>query len=285
MIVQPKRAWLPAKLPEEVLMLYGAMNSPVRPVVEEIESIGEMGFDFAELTMDAPQAHYGVVDAQKDAILGALGRFELGLVCHLPTFISTADLTDSIRRASIEEVMFSLEVAAVLQPLKVVLHPSYIRGLGLMVRDRAEKYALRSLEAIVEKAHSLGLCLCLENMFPEARWLVDPEEFREILAKLPTLNLTLDTGHANIQDLDGTRFLRFVEMFPDRIGHIHASDNFGKEDSHLPIGAGSVGFPAIAKALRGIGYNDTVTLEVFSRDRDYVKISREKFMAMMAKEE
>jgi sugar phosphate isomerase/epimerase len=266
-------------------MLFGAMNSPVRPLVEEIEAIGEMGFNFAELTMDAPQAHYSIVDAQKDAILDTLGRFEMGLVCHLPTFISTADLTEGIRRASIEEVMFSLEVAATLQPLKVVLHPSYIRGLGQMVRDMAEKYALRSLEIIVEKAHSLGLCLCLENMFPEARWLVDPDEFIGILGKFPTLNLTLDTGHAHIQDSEGTRCLRFIEMFTDRIGHIHVSDNFGREDSHLPIGAGSVNFPAITKALRSAGYNDTVTLEVFSRDRDYVTISREKFMEMMAKEE
>jgi sugar phosphate isomerase/epimerase len=265
-------------------MLYGAMNSPVRPLLEEIESIGDMGFNFAELTMDAPQAHYTVMDAQKEAILKMLGRFELGLVCHLPTFISTADLTESIRRASIEEVMFSLEVAATFQPLKVVLHPSYIRGLGPMVREMAEEYAMRSLEAIVEKAHSLGLCLCLENMFPEARWLVDPAEFSEVLRKFPTLNLTLDTGHAHVQDLEGTRCLRFIEMFPDRIGHIHASDNFGREDSHLPIGAGSVNFQAITKALKTIGYNDTVTLEVFSRDRDYVKISREKFMSMMVRE-
>jgi sugar phosphate isomerase/epimerase len=266
-------------------MLYGAMNSPVKPLLEEIASIGEMGFSFVELTMDAPQAHYTVVDAQTDAVLEILGHFDLGLVCHLPTFVSTADLTERIRRASVEEVMFSLEVAAVLQPLKVVLHPSYIRGLGPMVRETAESYALESLEAVVEKAHGLGLCLCLENMFPEARWLVDPEEFVGILAKLPTLNLTLDTGHANIQDGQGTRCLRFIEMFPDRIGHVHASDNFGREDSHLPIGAGSVNFQAITKALRTVGYNDTVTLEVFSRDRDYLKISREKFMEMMAKED
>jgi sugar phosphate isomerase/epimerase len=266
-------------------MLYGAMNSPVKPLLEEIETIGEMGFNFVELTMDAPQAHYSIVDAKMDAILERLGRFDLGLVCHLPTFVSTADLTESIRRASVEEVMFSLEVAADLQPLKVVLHPSYIRGLGPMVRETAEDYALRSLEAIVEKAHSLGLCLCLENMFPEARWLVDPEEFVEILARFPTVNLTLDTGHANMQDPEGTRCLRFIRMFPGRIGHIHGSDNFGREDSHLPVGTGSVNFAAITKALRDIEYNDTVTLEVFSRDRDYVKISRDKFMSMMVKED
>ncbi|MBN2034244.1 MAG: sugar phosphate isomerase/epimerase [Deltaproteobacteria bacterium] len=266
-------------------MLYGAMNSPVRPLLEEIKAIGEMGFNFAEVTMDAPEAHYSIVDEQREEVLEMLGRFDLGLVCHLPTFVSTADLTESIRKASLEEMLFSLEVAAALQPLKVVLHPSYIRGLGQMVRNTAEDYALRSLDVIVEKAHDLGLCLCLENMFPEANWLVEPEEFVEILAKFPTLNLTLDTGHAHMRDLEGTRCLRFIDMFPNRIGHIHASDNFGREDSHLPLGTGSVDFQAITKSLRSIGYNDTVTLEVFSRDRDYLKISREKLKEMMANEE
>jgi sugar phosphate isomerase/epimerase len=266
-------------------MLYGAMNSPVRPILEEIENIGEMEFNFMELTMDAPQAHYSVVKAQMEAIVKRLARYHMAVVCHLPTFVSTADLTPGIRQASVLEVLKSLETAAVLQPLKVVLHPGYIAGMGQQVREVAEQYALESLGAIAEKAHGLGLCLCLENMFPGPQWLVNPDDFVGILTKFPTINLTLDTGHAHINDNEERRCLRFIELFPDRIGHIHASDNFGKEDSHLPVGAGTVDFPKIAKALKGIGYNDTVTLEVFSRDRDYVKISREKFIEMMARED
>jgi sugar phosphate isomerase/epimerase len=37
------------------------------------------------------------------------------------------------------------------------------------------------------------------------------------------------------------------------------------------------------KALKGIGYNDTITLEVFSRDRDYLKMSRKKMEEMFEK--
>ena len=33
-------------------MLYGAMNFPVRPVLEELDSIAELKFDYFELTMD-----------------------------------------------------------------------------------------------------------------------------------------------------------------------------------------------------------------------------------------
>ena len=32
------------------------MNFPIKPLLREIEEIGEMGFDYVELTMDPPEA-------------------------------------------------------------------------------------------------------------------------------------------------------------------------------------------------------------------------------------
>jgi sugar phosphate isomerase/epimerase len=34
------------------------------------------------------------------------------------------------------------------------------------------------------------------------------------------------------------------------------------------------------KALKRVGYNDTITLEVFSRDRNYLKMSKRKMEGM-----
>lgn len=263
-------------------MLYGAMNFPIIPILKELEAISGLEFDYMELAMDAPQAHYRLIHQQKEELLRALDRCKMGLICHLPTFVSTADLSDSLRESSLNEVLESLKVAADLQPLKVVLHPSYIVGLSVFVMDQARQYALKSLESIVEKADHLGVCLCIENMFPRTHSLVDPEDFVEIFDRFPALKLTLDTGHSNIEDKGGKKTLDFIEMFSDRIFHIHANDNLGKEDNHLPIGTGTIDFSNIIKALKGIGYDDTVTFEVFSTDRDYLRISREKFAAMVA---
>ena len=265
-------------------MLYGAMNSPLRPVLDEVKAIADLKFDYLELAMDPPHGDAKSIRKQKREIQRSLKEHELSLVCHLPTFLSTADLTDRLRQASIDEVLSSLEVAVDMQPLKVVLHPSYMMGLGVLVPDLTKAHALESLEIIVEKAHGLGLCLCLENMFPRTQWLTNPDEFVEILAKFPTLNLLLDIGHAHIEDAGGKKCLRFIEMFPGRIGHVHVSDNFGKEDQHLPIGAGIIDFPKAVKAIKGIGYDDTITLEVFSRDRDYLKISKKKMEEMWGME-
>ena len=118
-------------------MLYGAMNFPIKSVLAEIDEIARLGFDYLELAMDPPRAHYSIISENKDAILKALDSHSMQLVCHLPTFVSIADLTESIRTASLTEVLRSLEVAAELNALKVVLHPGHIGGLGVFVMQTA----------------------------------------------------------------------------------------------------------------------------------------------------
>jgi sugar phosphate isomerase/epimerase len=263
-------------------MLYGAMNFPVMPILQELEAISRLGFDYLELTMDPPQAHYRTIEQQKEKLLKTLEEYQMGIICHLPTFLSTADLTASMRETSLRETLASLEVAASLRPLKVVLHPSYIMGLSVFVKQAAEQYAMESLAAVVGRAESLSVTLCIENLFPRSNSLVNPGDFQEVFDRFPSLKMTLDTGHANIGGQGADRTLAFIKKFRNRIEHIHANDNLGKEDDHLPIGVGTVDFQQIAEALRRIGYDRTVTLEVFSADRDYLRISRDKFAAMVA---
>jgi len=179
-----------------------------------------------------------------------------------------------------KEVLASLEVAAQLNTMKVVLHPGLIGGVGALVMDQSKKHALDSLELIVGRANDLGVDLCLENMFSGRNSLVDPDDFVAVFRGFPTLKMTVDTGHAHIRSGSRERALEFIERFADRIFHIHASDNFGKGDDHLPVGVGTLNFREIVNAFKGIDYEGTVTPEVFSRDRDYLKTSKEKLAAM-----
>jgi sugar phosphate isomerase/epimerase len=257
-------------------MKYGAMNFPIKPIADELADIAALGFDYLELSMDPPQAHYSAIRQQMNLILGALASHSMNIICHLPTFVSTADLTDSIREASLLEMFNSLEVAAELGSQKVVLHPGHIGGLGIYVEQTALAHANNSLAAIIDHAQTLGLCVCLENMFPKCRAFVEPDDFVEILQRFPDLKLTLDTGHANIANPGGRRILEFIEKFGRRIGHLHVSDNFGERDDHLPLGAGKIDFLKIVTALKQTGYDGTVTLEIFSEDRRELQKSRDR---------
>jgi sugar phosphate isomerase/epimerase len=261
-------------------MLFGAMNSPLNPIMEEIEAIAGMGFDYIELTMDPPEAHYSQVIENRHNILTALKRHRLDLVCHMPTFVSLADLTDSIRRASLDEVLSSLTEAAALQPLKIVLHPPYISGLGMHVPALARTYAFQSLTAMIEKGMSLGQTLCLENMPPKTGFCSDVAEFGSVFKQFPEIGLTFDIGHAHIDHTRSRSKNRWLKTFSDRLRHLHISDNHGLSDEHLPIGSGTVNFVEFIKTLKQIQYDQTVTLEIFDEDRNQLITSKEKFQKL-----
>lgn len=260
-------------------MKYGAMNFPIKPLLGELEEVGAMGFDYVELTMDPPEATPQKILAQKRSIKEILDRYRLGILGHLPTFVWTSDLYESLRKVSLQENFNALETGAELGIQKMVLHPGFITGLGKLLLDRAKGYALESIEAILKRSNQLGLTLCLENMFPQAHFFSQPAEFQSVFEAFPESRLALDIGHANLGG-GRNKSSEFIQRYGYRIAHVHANDNFGKEDNHLPIGAGIIDFERILKELKDAQYHDTMTLEVFSRDRDYLKISKEKIKRM-----
>ena len=264
-------------------MLFGAMNFPVAPVIEEIEIIADLGFDYLELTMDPPQAHHHQLAAQQKQIVSHLQRHNLGLLCHLPTFVSTADLAPAIRRASVQEMLDSLEVAASLGAKKVVLHPSMITGMGIYVVEQVKEYFRQFLARMVVAARALDVTICLENMMPRNILGVESTFFAEVFSEFPALLLTLDTGHANIDDeLGGGRLATFLACHGNRLGHIHISDNNGRRDDHLPVGQGTIDFAAFLNTLAATGYNDTLTLEVFTTNRQLLSDSRKRLEYYLA---
>ena len=238
-----------------------------------------MGFDYVELTLDPPEATPQRILAQKGLLKEVLHRYKLGIVGHLPTFVWTSDLYESFRAVSLKENFDAMEAGAELGIEKMVLHPGFITGLAKFLLDKAKRYGMEAIEAILKKSINLGMTLCIENMFPQAHFLSQPREFQSIFETFPELRLTLDMGHANLGG-GKNKSSEFIQRYGHRIGHVHANDNFGKEDSHLPIGAGIIDFEKILRDLRETQYDETLTLEVFSRDRDYLKISKEKIKRM-----
>ena len=91
------------------------------------------------------------------------------------------------------------------------------------------------------------------------------EDLEPVINEVPSLGLTLDVGHANLGGSEN-KSIAIIEKFGKLIRHVHLHDNRGgqskDDDLHLPIGAGTVDFPAIMASLMSTGYNGTMTLEV-----------------------
>ena len=91
------------------------------------------------------------------------------------------------------------------------------------------------------------------------------EDFEPAMDEVPDLGLTLDVGHANLSGAVN-KSIAIIEKIGKLIRHVHLHDNLGgqskDDDLHLPIGAGTVDFPAIMTSLVSVGYDGTLTLEV-----------------------
>lgn len=264
------------------MMKFGAMNFPVKPVLDELIKIHDLGFDYFELSLDPPCAHHSQILEIKTEIKSCLKSFAMELVCHLPTFVYTADLAPAIRRASLEEMLHSLEITSLLGAKKAVLHPSVISGLGRYSLMAARKLAMESLEIIVEKSNELNIELCFENMYPAYLFCFEPDHFKEIFKRHKELKLTLDTGHAHMNDPGGNRLRNFIKKWPDKIAHIHVSDNSGRYDEHLAVGEGNINFKQFFRNLNSAGYDGTCTLEIFTDHTSDLLKSREHIIEWLS---
>lgn len=247
-------------------MRLGMMNNPKRPVTAEVERIARDGYSFIDLTMEGPQAAHFDVAAVRDL----LQQHGLGVSGHTDPNLPYAYPIASIRQASFGELERCAAAFAALGATVMNIHPCYQcpptmkRSLVDLNQD--------ALGPIAEMARSYGLRLVLENFkapFDSVR------VFKRILKAVPGLGLHLDVGHAN---LGGAGTLAFCRMLGGKLAHVHLSDNRGREDDHMPVGAGNIDWATVISALRATGYDGNITLEVFT-DTDawaleYLKISR-----------
>jgi len=76
-------------------------------------------------------------------------------------------------------------------------------------------------------------------MFPQAHFLSQPYEFQTVFETFPEIRLTLDIV-MRILAVEKINLRSLSASMVTESADVHANDNFGKEDSHLPIGAGSL---------------------------------------------
>jgi len=249
-------------------MLVGAMNFPGRSVLKEIHRISEDGFDFIDLTLEPPAAW---LPNGKDvgSLIGDLG---LSAVGHTAWHLPIASPFDEIRSAARDLYRRALDCFADAGVTLVNVHPD--QRVPLHSKDNVRMMNAEAIKLLAEDAAGRGITIMVEN---DDRMFSGVDGLSVILDAVPEARLHLDVGHANLRLGLGekNRTASLLEAFGDRLAHVHVSDNRGgAEDLHLPLGAGSVDWRGAIRLLRSAGYDGTVTLEVFSRERDYLRQSR-----------
>lgn len=253
-------------------MILGAMNHPAHDPLTEMEWIAEAGFQFIDLTIEPPAAT--AAGLKPSALRARAESLALGIVGHTFWGLPIGSPLPRIRRAAVEQLNEDLRFLAEAGARGATVHPDS-RAPRFFASKDIVAWNLESLQTLTELAATLGLQLWIENVpgpFTRPRFL------KPLLQHLPQASLTLDVGHANLVP-EGSLLPALLKSFGKRLAHVHLSDNKGgSHDLHLPLGAGAIEWPETVAALKAKGYDGTITLEVFTDDRDYRVFSRQKFL-------
>jgi sugar phosphate isomerase/epimerase len=249
-------------------MQIGAMNNPGSDLFQELEWMAKMKLDFIDLTLEPPMAPVWRLDPHR--VKRAINDLGLGVVGHTAFYLPLACPFESIRRACVDELKRCIEFFAVVGSKWMNLHPDRHAPL----HDRAFVIAgnLKTIEELLPMSRSHGVGLMVENL-PGA--FNNVQQLGEILDVIPEVGLHLDIGHANLM-VETNTAEEIIQRYGDRLKHAHLHDNKGGgADLHLSLGAGTMDVARYLRALKRSGYNDTITLEVFSEDRHYMNYSRD----------
>lgn len=247
-------------------MRLGVMNDPRLPPLNEARWAADNGFEFLDLTLEGPEASVEQIDLP--ALRSILDDAGMGVVGHTAWYLPFASPVARVRAAAIESVVDTFETFAALGAKRVNVHiAASSRPFGHPTRLR---WNGESFAQLAERAEPYGLQIMVEHV-PDDR--VGTKDIERILNADQRLGFHLDVGHAHV---GSERLESLLKTFGSRLAHVHMSDNKGRGDDHLPLGAGTIDWPKAIQLVRATGYDDTITLEVFTPDREYVLISARK---------
>lgn len=225
--------------------------------------IRESGFDTIEVCSSPTHLDFHDKSAVEQAAAHIKELHLDAYSLHAP-FAPNIDISSSDaaqREASVREIFKAAEAAATLNVHYFVIHPGPENPPSTHPGEALPRvqHVIDSLDQIANRCRELGTTCVLENKLPhllfgnasEILWILDGIKGVEIGA-------CLDTGHAflagDIHDL--------VLKLRSRLKMVHAHDNGGTGDDHLPPGDGKIDWAKLLRGLVEIEFHGAFILEM-----------------------
>jgi L-ribulose-5-phosphate 3-epimerase len=251
-------------------------------LLDAIDILADEGYQSVAITLDAgaldPFEDPSTLSRQVSEVRAALDRRGMARVVetgaryllnprmkHDPTLMDP----DPARRAvRVDFLRRAIDLARSVQAESVSLWSgrapdSIDKGAGM------ERLA-QSLKPVLDHAEQAGMPLAFE---PEPGMFIDTlARFGELDDRLrhPLFQLTIDLGHVHC--LDEGDFPTLLRHWCSRVVNIHIEDMLSGVHEHLMFGEGTMDFATICGALRAVGYDKGV----------HVELSRHSHMAVEA---
>jgi sugar phosphate isomerase/epimerase len=145
-----------------------------------------------------------------------------------------------------------------------------------------ERSLVPQFVAAVALAEAHGFRFGVEHNEPDLLLFSNPAACQMILEAVPGLQFVWDLNHTTPEQLPG-----FLALIP-RLSMLHVSDTpLPDVNHHLPLGLGSIDFPAYGRALRTGGFAGPAILEIgglprsggYGRDTDEALVDSQQRLA------
>lgn len=237
----------------------------IGPKFEAITDMPEE-MDFVELSIGEMEVHPSEIDVEQ--VKKDLETQGFDIVTHLPFRQPLTTEVDTFNEAVLNYLEELIKFSAELGAEKTVLHPHMRDEDSLQEFENMKP----QLKKIVEKGEKHGVEICVENVGQFSS--LSLFELGEILEELDA-SMCFDTGHA-FSEVGHEEMLLFLEEFSHIISHVHAQDTRMGKDLHMPIGSAEIEFEEVGKHF--YDFEGTVCLELFTGDRDYILLSKDKWL-------
>jgi sugar phosphate isomerase/epimerase len=244
------------------------------PFAEAAQRLAQLGYEGIEIMADVPHAWPAfLLPQQKQAIREALQTHGLA-ISNINAFMMNAisdprqrywhpswiEPDPHYRRIRVDHTCRALKLARELGANCITTEPG-----GPVAAGQSWTAALllfvEMLKPAIETAEREGVLLLIE---PEPGLLIETaEQFEELMRHLdsPAVGLNFDIGHSYCVGDDPPTAIRRLARY---IRHVHLEDIAPtRVHQHLIPGEGAIDFRATLDALREIGYDGWVTIELY----------------------
>jgi len=233
------------------------------PIFDCIEFICANGFCMLEICSSPNHLDYHDEEAVRRTakLIDNFGMEAYSFHAPFGRDIDISSPDEAKRQYARREVLTAAHAAATLKVRYFVFHAGPEEALNCPPKERLQRmdYAQLAVAEIAEECRRLRIGFVLENMLGHL-FLGRIRDMLWIFGAANTVNAgaCLDTGHAY---LSGSLH-QVMHKLSGHLKVVHANDNLGRQDDHLPPGKGKINWRDTLEQLENIGFTGGFILEL-----------------------
>jgi sugar phosphate isomerase/epimerase len=230
---------------------------------EALHRLAEFGFSHVTITATPPHIwprDFGAED--RASLRDLLNALDLELLGVNPTSLdlNLASTNPGVRDETIAQIKELTELTRDLDSKVLEITGGKLHFLVPPPHEEAWELASDSIRQCVEHAEEVGVTLALENV--PGGFINTAQRMKRMAEEIGSDNLKImyDVANAHLTP-DEAPLAEALGQVADKLAYIHVSDNDGQTMAHLPVGAGTIDFGAVAQALNEIGFDGVAVIE------------------------